>query len=387
MRGFRILRGWVRLSVSGDFAERFYNLLVQDGLQPYDLTRCADGRLVLTLPRRQFRRIRNARRAAGVQIRILHKGGLPRLVWKYRKRWGLLVGALIGALVVFLMSGFVWDIRFEGEVRNEAALLSQLAQAGLREGSWRAGVDADAVEWQMMDSDLGLRFVSVVMKGSVAQVQIVYEVEKPEMLSTEPCHLVASQDGVITYMMVEEGVPIAKRGDAVRAGEMLVSGIFDHEEMGVRKVHAKGRIYAQTAQNLRVEIPYTTTERVRTGQIRRNFTLKIFNFSINLYFGGGIPYAVYDKINTVNDARIGSFILPLSLITHTYYQIESVSVSVSPEDAAAAAEQMLELREQQDFFGCEYVCTHKSVTHEDGRAVALGEYVCVRDIAQAVPIE
>jgi similar to stage IV sporulation protein len=157
--------------------------------------------------------------------------------------------------------------------------------------------------------------------------------------------------------------------------------------VGIRKVHAQGQVYARTSHTLRVEMPYQTVECRRTGKIRRKFTLKIFNFSINLYFGGGIPYAIYDKIDTVNDARIGSFILPLSLITHTYYQKESVSVSVSPDDAAAAAGQMLELREQQDFFGCEYVCTNKSVTHGDGCAVALGEYVCVRDIAQAVPIE
>lgn len=387
MNGFRYLRGWVRLSVSGDFAERFYNMLLQEGLHPYDMNRHPDGAMVLTLPRRQFRRIRAARRVSGVHVCILEKGGLPRLIWKYRKRFGLLVGALICALIVFLMSGFVWSIRFEGEVKDEAALLSALADAGLAEGRWRAGVDADAVESYMLEGDLGLSFVSVVFKGSVAQVQIVYEVEKPDMLSTDPCHLVAAQDGVITYMMVEEGVPAVQPGDAVQAGEMLVSGIFEAEDTPIRKVHAAGRIYARTVQTLRIEMPYQTTEQVRTGRIAKNFTLRIFNFSINLYFGGGIPYAIYDKIETTADARIGEFILPISVITHAYYEKESVTQSVSPDAAAAAAEQMLEMQEQQEFFGSEYVCTGKTVTHQDGCAVAVGEYVRECDIALEVPIE
>ena len=41
----------------------------------------------------------------------------------------------------------------------------------------------------------------------------------------------------------------------------------------------------------------------------------------------------------------------------------------------------------QDFIGSEYVCTSKTVTAQDGCAVAMGEYVRECDIARAVPIE
>lgn len=387
MKGIRYVRGWVRLSVSGDFAERFYNMLIQQGLQPYEMCRTEEGRMELTLPRRQFRKIRTARRMAGVHITVLEKGGLPKTVWKYRKRWGLVIGAVLAAAFVFLMSGFVWSIRFEGEVQDRDALLSALKDEGLFEGCWRGSVDADTLESKVLGSDLGLSFLSVVFKGSVAQVQVVYERPKPEMLSTDPCNLVADCDGVITYMMVKEGVPVVQAGDAVQAGELLVSGIFDSETAGIRTVHASGHVYARTSQTLRVEMPYQTAECRRTGRIRRKYTLKIFNFSINLYFGGGIPYAIYDKIETVTDAHIGEFILPLSVITHTYYEKEEITVTVSAEQAQAAAEQMLEMQEWREFFGCEFVCTRKEITHQDGKAVAVGEYVRERDIARSVPIE
>lgn len=387
MKGIRFVRGWVRLSVSGDFAERFYNLLIGQGLHPYDMCRTEDGRMELTLPRRQFHKVRAARRTAGVHIAVVGKGGLPKTVRKYRKRWGLLIGAGLAAIFVFLMSGFVWSIRFEGEVKDRDALIAALKAEGLYEGCWRGRVEADAVESKILGSDLGISFLSVVFKGSVAQVQVVYEKPKPEMQSTAPCNLVADCDGVITYMMVKEGVPVVQAGDAVQAGELLVSGIFESETAGIRKVHADGHIYAQTAQTLRVEMPYQTAECRRTGKIRRKVTLKIFNFSINLYFGGGIPYAIYDKIETVTDAHIGEFILPLSVIAHTYYEKEEITVTVSPEQAQTAAEQMLEMQEWQTFFGCDYVCTGKDVIHNDGKAVAMGEYIRVRDIARSVPIE
>ena len=126
MKWIRFVRGWVRLSVTGDFAERFYNLLIQQGLMPYDMHRTSDGQMELTLPRGQFRRIRYARRMTGVRIKILEKGGLPRTVWKYRRRWGLIVGAVLAAVFVFLMSGFIWSIRFEGEVADRDLLLAAL---------------------------------------------------------------------------------------------------------------------------------------------------------------------------------------------------------------------------------------------------------------------
>ena len=354
---------------------------------PYDMHRTSDGQMELTLPRGQFRRIRYARRMTGVRIKILEKGGLPRTVWKYRRRWGLIVGAVLAAVFVFLMSGFIWSIRFEGEVADRDLLLAALQAEGLFEGCWRGRVDTERVETGLLAGDLGLSFVSVVFKGSVAEVQIVYETPKPEMQSTDPCHLVADCDGVITVMMVKQGVPVVQEGDAVCAGEMLVSGIFESEVAGVRPVHADGHIYARTAQTLQVEVPYQTVECRRTGQSRRKFSLKIFNFSINLYFGGGISYGIYDKIETVSDAHIGEFILPISLITHTYYEKEEITVTVSAEQAQTAAMQMLAMQEWQTFFGCEYVCTGTAVTHRDGVAVASGEYVRVRDIARAVPIE
>ena len=79
--------------------------------------------------------------------------------------------------------------------------------------------------------------------------------------------------------------------------------------------------------------------------------------------------------------------MPLSVITHTYYEKEEITVTVSAEQAQAAAEQMLEMQEWREFFGCEYVCTDKGVTHGDGMAVAQGEYIRVRDIARSVSIE
>ncbi len=382
MRIFRYVFGRIRFSVKGDFAERFYNLIIAQGLSPYDLCRLPDGAIAMSLPMRQFKKIRSARTATRVRIRVLEKYGLPRLLHRYRHRLGLPIGLAVFGAVVVLMSCFVWSIRFEGEIKDEAVLLSALKEAGLHEGSWRAVVDTDAVEQALLGGDLGLNFVSVVMKGSVAQVQISYASPKPDMMSTAPCNIVAKKDGVITYMMVKEGKPVVEEGDAVLKGELLISGLFDN----MRQVHAQGHIYAKTNEKITVSIPYQSESQVATGNRKNRYRLRLFNFSINLYFGGGIPYAMYDKIESTKDLAIGEFILPISVVTHTYLEKKTVAYTVTPEQAQAAAEEMLTLKEQQQFFGYEYLCLGKTVTQQKDRCVITGEYEWECDIAEALPI-
>ena len=134
------------------------------------------------------------------------------------------------------------------------------------------------------------------------QEEVTEATGKPEMVDTDtPCNLIATKAGVIVRTEITQGFGLVRAGDAVEAGDMLVSGMVFSDKVGYRLVHSSGRIYARTAYQLEYEVPYVQTERVRTGEEYTHRKLRLFNFHINLYLGAGERYTTYDKINKTNE--------------------------------------------------------------------------------------
>ena len=61
-----------------------------------------------------YKRLRPIAKKTGVRMRLIEKGGMPFTRFRYRKRIGLLVGALLFALFLGGMSRFIWNVEIEG---------------------------------------------------------------------------------------------------------------------------------------------------------------------------------------------------------------------------------------------------------------------------------
>ena len=87
------------------------------------------------------------------------------------------------------------------------------------------------------------------------------------------CHLVALKDGIIKEMVYEKGMSLVKQNDAVKKGDILISGIIKNNEEEVGYTCAKGSIYAEVWYKVTVSIPLTYEEATKTGKKRWNFKL------------------------------------------------------------------------------------------------------------------
>ena len=97
----------------------------------------------------------------------------------------------------------------------------------------------------------------------------------------------ASKDGVITSMIVRQGVPAVSVGDEVKKGDVLVSGtlhvIGDGEEiMNTHYVHSDADITARTEYHITRQMPLFKRVDVETGRIRRGKYAKVFQYSLML---------------------------------------------------------------------------------------------------------
>ncbi len=107
--------------------------------------------------------------------------------------------------------------------------------------------------------------------------------------------MVAARDGVIVSMSVLGGQSLCQVGQAVRAGELLVTGCVDLETH-TQFTHADAEIYAMTQRTLTAVYPQTTTRKAYTGQVIRRYSLVVGRKRINLSGNSGISDASCDKM-------------------------------------------------------------------------------------------
>ncbi len=302
--------------------------------------------------------------------------GIPSFVIKNKKRYGLISGILLVSLLFFLSSLLVWDVRLECEDGIDTIRARELLdESGLFVGALWHTLDNSKIENSLLLSSPDIGWVNINRRGSVAYV----EMRKKDIPDTPGqliySNIVAAYDGVIEEISVKSGYAVVKAGDSVRAGDLLVSGIMP-DALGGAIVNAEAMVIAKRTDTVSVEISKLGTKTLLDPPFLSDFSIKIFNFSVNILKSGGNfdnEYAIIEK-NTpifIFDKKI-----PLEFNFTYRQQKREISLTHSPDEmtSLAAVElngKMLELlktstlislRTDGGFFGDKYMLT-SYVTH------------------------
>ena len=260
----------------------------------------------------------------GKELTVVGGGGLPRVaqvLWRWRR---LMLAILILGLLTMLLPGRVWFIRVEGnETVPSRLILERAEEGGVFFGARASAVRSEQVKNKLLYEIPELRWAGVNTSGCSAVITVA-EREMPEPAEEErPGDLVAAADGVVTELILSRGTALVKPGDAVQAGQTLLSGAT---ELGVctRIVRAEGEIWGLTRREIKVSLPQTTMLRRETGALVRKFSLRIGKKSVNFSNDSGILYGTCVRMRTVKYLSLpGGFRLPVALVTDTYHLCET----------------------------------------------------------------
>ena len=266
----RLLRGVAEIRITGAAPWKLINACVREritveGVESDDLITCralifaADAERVKSLAPR-----------CGCDVEVLSVRGRP--VWKkllHRRRWAALCAAAVAAAVL-VSSLFVWDIRVTENDSDvpDALILRTLAEQGVGIGSFWPGFRGERIRSRALAELPGLSWLAVNVRGSTASVEVRAAVEKPEI--TDPwqaADVAASRSGVITEIRVFEGEALVSRGDAVTAGQTLVSCERAARRGETRTVHARAEVTAHTWYELTASAPLSARKKESTGAV------------------------------------------------------------------------------------------------------------------------
>ncbi|GHV33297.1 hypothetical protein FACS18949_06860 [Clostridia bacterium] len=379
------LRGYAVVTVVCDFPERFLNFCAQNGVAVWGVTREDAVTLRAFVTRRDLKR---ALTFAGAST--VGKRGLPAILWRFRARYALIAGFLATVIGLLALSQFVWEIGVTGNEKVPSdVILRELDELGIGIGTPVNEINSAHIQNLMILNVPELEWLAVNVRGSVATVEVRERAPKPQIVAqNEPCNVVAAKSGLIVSMNTLMGAPQTAVGQAVEAGDLLVSGLVNSEIVGMREVHAIAEVKLRTWYEYTAVLPQNFTGKTYTGRVKTRRAIIIGDKRVNFYKNSSQTYASCDKLERRITLRIPpSLTLPVTFVTETYTEYAPSSYQIAEDAADGYLRGVLGIRLHEGVADGEI--TSAGFTTERGGGVWVGRVVseCLEDAALTVPID
>ncbi len=337
-RLFCFFRGYLVITVTGRYPERFLNVCATHHILIWDVFACSDRMFKCSVSMKGFRLLRPIAKKTGVRVKIIEKRGFPMLLALIKKRKWFLVGLSATLVSMIGLNQFIWKLEITGcETISAAYVKQQLADCGLYVGAFRPHIDEKKLQTKMLIQTPELAWLWVDKSGSKVTVQVKERVLPPAIYdNTAFCNLVAAKDGVIDSMIVKNGVPLIKAGDTVREGDILVSGLIVSEK-GVesRQVQSEGNIYAKVWYEKSKAFSLFSPIKTETGNKERKYTLHLFGHDFSLFKNPHTSFTEYSQTSHLREANLFGFSLGMGVSYEEFIEENTIYEKQSIESVVA----------------------------------------------------
>jgi similar to stage IV sporulation protein len=366
------------------------NLLRRGGMIHWHIRNTPDGGITFRLPGSAAKIYLAACEAEGVPVSVSPVRGMPALLHRYRRRWGMLIGAVAFALMTALSCRVVWEVEVSGnEKLDDGRIIQMLREYGFGEGTPYRNVDFDVLQNEFLMTTDDIAWISVNMTGTVAHVQVRENLGSKENRpgTVGASNVVAGEDGQITEVRVRGGSAAVGVNDVVRRGELLISGIIAVGEDSIRYEHAEGEVLAKVRRQICVEIPLYREVKIYTGEESVKKSLIFFGKKVKLFTKSSIDTPTYDTILSEESIPLpmgGTLPVRIRTEKERAYRTESVPMDKGEAYIEAVRQYQLALSallQETEILSAE-------VEHSfDGRVYRItADLTCVTDIARVTEI-
>ncbi|MEE0969104.1 MAG: sporulation protein YqfD [Clostridia bacterium] len=356
---------------------------------PYEKMSLGEEFISFETSLRRAKKLEAELKKSGIECN-LSIGGLPCLIGRYKKRYGLMAGTIIIAALLVLSGNHIWDIRVSGnKVLTAAEVKAELDKAGFRVGSRQGEKDVDEISnTVLLNSDM-IAWLSINFNGNVAYVDIREKVlAKANENISEPANIIASRDGIIEYMQVLRGSAAVKEGESVKEGDLLISGLYESSHGEYLTDHAMGKVYAITNHSFSIKIPLEYDKKELSEPVCTRKTVKFFSKYINIFRKSGNLGASCVKIEEENSFSLfGLPPLPISVISELSSSYRTVAARRSANEASELA--FFELENQISSLLSDAELLQKNISTEitDKEFILNCDIICTENIAKSQPFK
>ena len=381
--------GQARLRISGGDPEKCLNRMLRAGVDFRQIRHIDQVSVECTIPLRALSTAQAAARKHLCQLRVLERrspvSGLKAM--GLRLLYPLLLLGIAGLLYAMQNRILFYTVTGHDTVPDHVILEAMEAHgAGFFTDGKR--LDQNRLKNQMLSDLPSLSFFSVNQEGSSATVLVREREAQPVILQeAAPADLIASRDAVITAVQTEAGNAVVKKGDTVRQGDLLISGILSLERVTLL-TRARGEIYGRTWHPVRAILPPKTQEKRLTGRQTRLWSLRLGKKTINFYKTSGILYDSYDTIISTSELTLpGGYGFPAALICRTLREYTLTETETEALEAEALLTEQTLRQLSLDMRAGTVLHRRFRIQQASGAWVLRGTAECQEEIGRAAELQ
>lgn len=330
LSAIKYTKGYVYVRLTGYAPERFLNLCGNHDILIWNLKPYDEG-YFFCISVQGFRELKPILKKTKTRVKIIKKCGMPFTLFRYRKRKVYGIGFCLFGILLYYLSGFVWNIEVNGNsYLSEEVILDFLKEESSFFGTRKSEIDCVKLEEALRSCYKDVIWTSIKIYGTKMTVDIQENLlPEEEYLQTDDTvyDIVAAKDGIITEIMTRSGTPLVSAGNEVKKGDVLVSGrleiLDDNGEKADYLYHSSDAdIIAKVSYVYDDVIETEYIDKVKTGNTKNNYVLHVFQKSFsNPFFKIG-----YQDYFTVSDTKqlhlTDNFFLPVSVTKKTFQEYQ-----------------------------------------------------------------
>lgn len=359
MKLINYIAGYVRILIEGSGIERFINQSLQNDISIWGVRRKNRTAITAYIELADFYKLRPIVRRTGCRVHVERRYGAPFIYTRNRGRHVMLVGWALVMAAVFALSRYVWFIDINGcSDIGEGEICGILNDMSIHSGMKRTSFTTADIGNELCRRDERIAWASARLSGVKLIIDIV-EADKGveiKQAETAPVSIYAKKEGVIESIVALTGRACVKPGDAVKKGQLLITGDLRSEGAPAFTVHASGEVYAKVNYSFEMTLGRRITGEARTGRTCEYCEISIFG---KRFFKAAEEYEKYE-LEPQTSALIKNFFLPFTVLRGTCFEIGEIEHEAGPDELKEFAMQKLWERLERELPKDAYIISKSS---------------------------
>lgn len=381
---WRSLSGMIQVELTSADVSSALLAINRAGIEVYDVRQESDLTLCFSIRRSEYRRLRKLLQKRGDRLEFSSKIGIYWCLRQMIKRPVLLFGVAVILLLTLYLPTRVYFVEVEGNMTVPTNLILQRAgECGIGFGASRREVRSEKIKNALLQAVPELQWAGVNTYGCRAVISVRERTEtETENEQYNVASIVAARDGVIREIIVKQGNRVCTVGQAVKKGQVLISGYTDCG-ICIRAARAEGEVYAETQRSVNTFMPLEYVSKREIIRQEKKFSLLIGKKQINFCKDSGISPTTCDKMYVVNYITLpGGFQLPIGFVTETLVYYETQGMTLDSELAELNISQFADRYLISLMTAGQIEQARHTLAWENGLCRLRGDYNCVEMIGK-----
>lgn len=384
MNFWRSLSGMVEVRLTSADPAGALGAINQAGIEIFSAVQEGDLTLRFTILRMNHKRLRRLARKRGEVLELVARNGVYWALRRLTARPVLLMGFAVILFLTLYLPGQIFFVEVEGNLSVPTALIiEKAAQCGIDFGADRREVRSEKMKNTLLQAMPQLQWAGINTYGCRAVISVKERpMEEPTPSKGGVSSIVALRDGVITEITVQSGNRLCVPGQAVKAGQVLISGYTDCG-ICIRATRAKGEVYAETQRDLTAVLPLQYSQKRQMQVQEKKISLLIGKKLINFCKDSGISPTSCDKMYSVDYMTLpGGLRLPIGWVTETVIYYDTDEATLEKDTAQELVKDFSTVYLTNTMIAGQIQQRFEATEWSEERCVLWGRYACVEMIGK-----